>query len=137
METMEVLASRILLHPSEIERSHRFYRDTLGLAVYREFGNDDAPGLVFFLGNGFLEVSGHSAHPSGGAVAIWIQVRDVQLEHQRLLAAGVAVIREPQKEPWGLVEMWIMDPDGVRIVLVEIPSDHPLRRDQRQTLADA
>ena len=69
-------------------------------------------------------------------MAIWIQVRDVQLEHQRLLAEGVTVLRKPQMEPWGLLEMWITDPDGVRIVLVEIPSDHPLRRDQRRSLED-
>ncbi len=86
MENMEVLGSRILLHPSEPERSHRFYRDTLGLAIYREFGSRDAPGLVFFLGNGFLEVSGRSTDPQGSALAIWIQVRDVQLEHDRLRA---------------------------------------------------
>jgi len=41
------------------------------------------------------------------------------------------VLREPRLEPWGLREMWIEDPDGVRLVLVEIPDDHPLRRDQR------
>ncbi|HEU0127753.1 MAG TPA: VOC family protein, partial [Pseudonocardiaceae bacterium] len=34
-------------------------------------------------------------------------------------------------EPWGLHEMWITDPDGLRLVLVEIPPDHPLRSDQR------
>ena len=128
---MEVLASRILLRPAEPERSHRFYRDTLGLAIYREFGSRDAPGLVFFLGNGFLEVSGRSADPLASALAIWIQVRNVEVEHRRLHAAGVPVIREPRLEPWGLVEMWIADPDGVRIVLVEVPEDHPLRRDQR------
>jgi hypothetical protein len=27
--------------------------------------------------------------------------------------------------------MWIEDPDGVRIVLVEVPADHPLRRGPR------
>jgi len=27
--------------------------------------------------------------------------------------------------------MWIEDPDGLRIVLVEVPADHPLRRDTR------
>jgi len=32
---------------------------------------------------------------------------------------------------WGLTEMWIQDPDGIRIVLVEVPADHPLRRDPR------
>ncbi|HET9778134.1 MAG TPA: VOC family protein [Propionibacteriaceae bacterium] len=128
---MEVLGSRILLRPSEPERSRRFYRDTLGLAVYREFGHPDDPGLVFFLGGGFLEISGRSAHAPGNGLAIWIQVRDVAAEHRRLLDAGVSVVRGPQHEPWGLVEMWIEDPDGVRIVLVEVPQDHPLRRDNR------
>jgi hypothetical protein len=34
-----------------------------------------------------------------------------------------------------LIEMWIQDPDGVQIVLVEVPADHPLRRDPRGTSA--
>jgi hypothetical protein len=29
--------------------------------------------------------------------------------------------------------MWIEDPDGVRLVLVEVPADHPLRRDPRSS----
>jgi uncharacterized glyoxalase superfamily protein PhnB len=65
---------------------------------------------------------------------IWLQVRDVRAEHARLAAAGVRVLREPETEPWGLIEMWIEDPDGVRIVLVEVPADHPLRRDVRSSL---
>jgi predicted enzyme related to lactoylglutathione lyase len=62
---------------------------------------------------------------------IWIQVRDVRAEHARLAAAGVRVIRGPVTGPWGLVEMWIEDPDGIRIVLVEIPAGHTPRRDLR------
>jgi predicted enzyme related to lactoylglutathione lyase len=103
----------------------------LGLAVYREFGPPEHLGVVFFLGNGFLEVSGQSTNSPGNGLGIWIQVRDVEAEQQALLAAGVTVLRDPQLEPWGLVEMWIKDPDGVPIVLVEVPADHPLRRDQR------
>ena len=131
---MDVLSSRILLRPSSLDRSRRFYRDLLGLAICREFGPPDDPGLVFFLGQGLLEVSGHAAGPPGRSVLIWIQVRDVHAEHARLSAAGVPVVREPVAEPWGLIEMWIEDPDGVRIVLVEVPADHPLRRDPRPTL---
>ncbi len=131
MGSMEVLGSRVLLRPTELARSHRFYRDTLGLAIYREFGSQDAPGLVFFLGNGLLEVSGRATEPPGDAIALWIQVRDIRDEHRRLVGAGVTVLREPRREVWGLEEMWIADPDGVRIVLVEIPKDHPLRRDRR------
>jgi uncharacterized glyoxalase superfamily protein PhnB len=62
---------------------------------------------------------------------IWLQVRDVHAEHERLAAAGVRVLRAPAVESWGLIEMWLEDADGVRIVLVEIPADHPLRRDPR------
>ena len=127
---MEVLSSRVLLRPSDPARSRAFYRDVLGLAVYREFGPPDDPGLVFFLGNGLLEVAGRSEEPPGG-LALWLQVRDVAAEHSRLRAAGVPVVQEPRQEPWGLVEMWVADPDGVLIALVEVPEDHPLRRDRR------
>ena len=128
---MEVLSSRILLRPADLDRSRRFYRDVLGLAVYREFGPVDDPSVVFFLGQGLLEVSGHGPGPAGESVMIWLQVRDVRDEHSRLATAGVRVLREPTVEPWGLIEMWIEDPDGVRIVVVEVPADHPLRRDLR------
>ena len=128
---MDVLSSRILVRPSDLDRSHHFYRDVLGLAIYREFGPPDDPGVVFFLGPGLLEVSGHAAGPPGHSVMIWIQVRDVRAEHARLAAAGVPIIRGPATEPWGLTEMWIQDPEGIQIVLVEVPADHPLRRDPR------
>jgi catechol 2,3-dioxygenase-like lactoylglutathione lyase family enzyme len=128
---MEILSSRVLLRPADLDRSRRFYRDALGLAVYREFGPAEDPGVVFFLGQGLLEVSGPGPGSSGGPVMLWLQVRDVRAEHARLTAAGVHVLREPVDEPWGLTEMWIEDPDGVRIVVVEVPADHPLRRDPR------
>lgn len=126
---MDVLSSRILLRPRDLDRSRHFYRDVLELAVYREFGDPANPGMVFFIGGGFLEVSGRGA-PSGD-VAIWLQVRDVDAEHRRLVARGVDIARPPLDEPWGLREMWIADPDGVQLVLVEIPQTHPLRRDTR------
>jgi predicted enzyme related to lactoylglutathione lyase len=132
---VDVLSSRILLRPADLGRSRRFYRDVLGLAICREFGSVDDPGVVFFLGPGFLEVSGRSPASPGRSLMIWIQVRDVHAEHERLSDAGVRVRQEPRTEPWGLIEMWIEDPDGVRIVLVEVPADHPLRRDVRSKSA--
>jgi predicted enzyme related to lactoylglutathione lyase len=127
---MEVLSSRILLRPTDLARAHAFYGDVLGLAVHREFGLPDHRGVVYFTGNGLLEVSGHDEHPPRG-LALWLQVRDVVREHERLAGAGVTVTQPPRREPWGLVEMWIEDPDGVRIAVVEVPEEHPLRRDMR------
>jgi catechol 2,3-dioxygenase-like lactoylglutathione lyase family enzyme len=127
---VDVLSSRLLLHSPDPARAQAFYRDVLGLAVYREFGPPEHPGLVFFLGNGLLEVTGGGEGTPAG-VALWLQVRDAAAEYDRLVAAGVPGLREPRHEPWGLLEGWVADPDGVRIALVEVPADHPLRRDQR------
>ncbi|MGX1268185.1 VOC family protein [Streptomyces phaeoluteigriseus] len=124
---VHVLSSRILLHPTDPERSRAFYGEQLGLPVYREFGTGPERGTVYFLGGGFLEVSGRAQTPPDPAVRLWMQVPDVAAAHEELTATGVRIDRPPVKEPWGLVEMWIADPDGTPIVLVEVPADHPLR----------
>lgn len=128
---MEILSSRVLLTPSDAARARHFYGEVLGLATYREYGPVDDPGVVFFAGQGLLEVSTSSSTARSRGAAIWMQVRDVRAERQRLERAGVPIAREPQEEPWGLVEMWIEDPEGLPIALVEVPASHPLRRDTR------
>lgn len=124
---MQVLSSRVLVRPTDPEKSTAFYRDVLGLAIYRTFPG----GTVFFLGQGFLEVSGHGDGPASPAVSVWMQVRDLAAAVAELAERGVTPDREPRQEPWGLHECWISDPDGLRIVLVEVPEDHPIRTDVR------
>ena len=125
---MDVLSSRVLLHPTDPERSRVFYRDTLGLAIYREFGSGPDRGTVFFLGGGFLELSGRAAAPPAPGMALWLQVRELAAVRRELAERGVPILGEPKREPWGLLEMWIADPDGLRICIVEVPAEHPLRR---------
>ncbi|MFC3571902.1 VOC family protein [Streptomyces yaanensis] len=124
---VHVLSSRTLLRPTDPERSRAFYGEKLGLQVYREFGTGPERGIVYFLGGGFLEVSGRGDAPPSPALKLWLQVPDVTVAHEELVGAGVTIVRPPVKEPWGLIEMWIEDPDGTQIVLVEIPAEHPLR----------
>jgi catechol 2,3-dioxygenase-like lactoylglutathione lyase family enzyme len=124
---MEILSSRLILRPRHRERSLRFYRDVLGLAIAREFPG----GTVFFLGQGYLELSGEGGTGPSSDQVLWLQVRDLQREFTRLRDLGVTVLAEPARQPWGLDEAWIADPDGMRIVLVEVPADHPLRVDVR------
>jgi catechol 2,3-dioxygenase-like lactoylglutathione lyase family enzyme len=124
---VEVLSSRVLLHPADLERSLRFYGDTLGLAVYREYGSGPDRGVVFFLGGGFLELSGSGGSPDG-SIGLWLQVRDLDVTERDLRARGVEIERPAERKPWGLCELWARDPDGVRLVIVEVPEDHPLRR---------
>ncbi|MDT0473111.1 VOC family protein [Streptomyces sp. DSM 41014] len=127
---VHVLSGRILLRPVDPERSRDFYGGRLGLAVAREFGTGPERGTVYFLGGGFLELSGRSDTPASrdsSSARLWLQVEDVAAAHEELTAKGVEIARPPVREPWGLIEMWITDPDGTPIVLVEIPPEHPLR----------
>ena len=125
---MEVLSSRILLRPRDLERSLRFYKEALGLAVFREWGEGQSRGVVFFLGAGLLEVSGSSAEPASEAVRLFLQVRDLRSVRDFLANRGVAIEEEPEVKPWGLFEMVARDPDGLALVFVEVPPEHPLRR---------
>ncbi|MFF1486722.1 VOC family protein [Streptomyces sp. NPDC058319] len=124
---VHVLSSRVLIRPTDPERSRVFYGERLGLAVHREFGTGPERGTVYFLGGGFLELSGRSEVPPSTAVRLWLQVEDLDAADAELRAAGVEIVRPPVREPWGLIEMWIADPDGVPVVLVEVPAEHPLR----------
>ncbi|MCM2415682.1 VOC family protein [Streptomyces sp. RKAG290] len=124
---VHVLSSRVLLRPTDPDRSRAFYGEALGLPVYREFGTGPERGTVYFLGGGFLELSGRGDAPPAPGMQLWLQVADVRAAYEEVSARGVEVLRPPQREPWGLDEMWISDPDGVRIAVVEVPADHPLR----------
>ena len=123
---MEILASRMLLRPADYPASLAFYRDALGLAIAREYPG----GTVFYAGQSLIEVAGHGG-PQTTSAALWLQVRDVYTTQQELTDRGVQIASEARQEPWGLHELHITDPDGVTLIFVQIPANHPLRRDGR------
>jgi catechol 2,3-dioxygenase-like lactoylglutathione lyase family enzyme len=118
---MQVLSSRVILHVADLATSRRFYERVVGLHIYREWG----VGLAYFLGGGFLEVSEGS--PSG-ATTLWLQLPTLRGVEDELAAAGVPVRKPTEVMPWGLIELWVDDPDGNEVRFVEVPDDHPLRR---------
>ncbi|MBI2710559.1 MAG: VOC family protein [Actinobacteria bacterium] len=127
---MEVLSARLLLAPSDLDAGIAWYTGVLGLRTYREYGTGGRrTGVVLFLGGGFLELTGPRAGAAAGPAGpvLWLQVPDVDAEHERLVAAGAHVAAAPETMPWGLRECWVSDPDGTRIVLVEVPEGHPIR----------
>ncbi|MFB1295851.1 VOC family protein [Mycobacterium sp. pW049] len=127
---MEILASRVLFRPKDYERSIAFYRDGIGLAIAREY----AGGTVFYAGQSLVEIAGHGG-PADGAPpfpgALWLQVRDLAAAQDTLRGRGIEIAREARREPWGLHEMHVVDPDGITLIFVQVPDDHPLRRDSR------
>jgi catechol 2,3-dioxygenase-like lactoylglutathione lyase family enzyme len=151
---MEILASRVLFRPADYQRSVTFYRDAIGLAIAREYG----AGTVFYAGQSLIELAGHGGQersdpgdghggqersdPGDGhggqerstssfPGALWLQVRDAYATQTELLSRDVPIAREATEEPWGLHEMHVTDPDGVTLIFVQVPENHPLRRDTR------
>ena len=124
---MEVLSSRVLYRSTDFDVLRRFYEQTLGLHPYREYGAlGEVLGVVYFLGGGHLEITrGDTPSPS---ITLWLQVRDVRAEEDRLRGAGVEVVKGVEQMPWGLIESWVRDPEGNELRLVEVPEHHPLRR---------
>jgi catechol 2,3-dioxygenase-like lactoylglutathione lyase family enzyme len=87
---MEVLASRLILHPSDMAQSRQFYEQVLGLRIFHEYGNGRAVvGVVYFLGGGFLELSGATPGRANGFSTLWLQVPDVSREETCLRGLGV------------------------------------------------
>jgi catechol 2,3-dioxygenase-like lactoylglutathione lyase family enzyme len=124
---MEVLSGRVILRPVDLERSLHFYGETLGLKIYREYGTGSGRGVVFFIGGGYLEITGRAPEVDVDKLSLWLQVPDLDRVHKKLAEAGIDIVDPPERKPWGLEEMWIRDPDGLTIVIVQVPEDHPLR----------
>lgn len=121
-----MLSSRVLVRTETLTASVAWWRDTLGLSIAREYGADGVvAGVVFFCGGSMLEFSAHGSEPA--SVVLWLQVSDVDAEADRLIAAGVTHEGRPTRMPWGLIEWRISSPEGVHLVLVQVPEDHPLR----------
>ena len=80
------------------------------------------------LGGGLLELSRSAGRVTDDKLSLWLQIRDVDAEFARLSAEGVETVEAPVRQPWGLREARVRDPDGLMLVLVEIPPDHPMRR---------
>jgi catechol 2,3-dioxygenase-like lactoylglutathione lyase family enzyme len=132
---LDVLSSRVLLRPADFDASVRFYDDVVGLSRSREFGDPPGRGIVYFLGGGELELTetppGADPGPRPAGFRLWLRVPDAQSAYDRLARLGAHVLAEPARQPWGLIEGSVADPDGVELVIVEVPCDHPMRRDPR------
>jgi catechol 2,3-dioxygenase-like lactoylglutathione lyase family enzyme len=127
---MEVLASRVLLRPRDLDAATAFYEGQVGLTRFREWGAPGHRGVVYFLGGGYLELTEGGGDIAPAGVRLWLQVADAHAARDELAARGVAIDAEPERKPWGLIELSVRDPDGLELVIVETPLDHPLRRRQ-------
>jgi hypothetical protein len=94
---------------------------------------------VFYAGQSLIELASHGAPAESGGPfpgALWLQVRDAYGTQAELEGRGVPIAREVRREPRGLHELHVTDPDGVTLIFVQVPDTHALRRDPRLTAGE-
>ncbi|MBI3515149.1 MAG: VOC family protein [Proteobacteria bacterium] len=102
--------SAITLATHDMARAVAFYA-ALGFGL--KFGGPGAPFSSFHAGRGYLNLT---AEPAARAWSWWgraiFYVDDVDAQHARALAAGLAPEFAPRDAPWGERYFHITDPDG-------------------------
>ena len=73
---------------------------------------------------GLAVVGPDHANLLGRPTGIGLAVDDLEAEHARLEAQGVAFTRPPERQPWGGFMALLADPDGNTLYLDEVSAAH-------------
>jgi len=86
----------------DLERSVGFYRDTLGLSLLQ---SDAKHGYASFAAGpiqlGLAVAGADHEELVGRLTGVGLAVADLEAEHARLVALGVAFAMPPARQPWG------------------------------------
>ena len=113
------------VYVSALEPALDFYGEKLGLVLAMQ---DAEHGYASFdagpIRLGVAVASGEQAELVGGMTGIGLVVDDLEDEHARLSALGVAFPMAPARQPWGGFMALVSDPDGNQLYLDEVSAAH-------------
>ena len=118
----------VALVTTDVERAATFYTGVLGLQEMARLETSHSGTLIFvgvgettieLFGGGKVKASGEGNEV--GFKHICLLVDDVDAEHARLKARGVAFDMEPATVESGLRICFLRDPDGNRVELMQRP----------------
>lgn len=133
MSTLQVLELRIALTTEDFDRLTSFYREGLGLEPAQIWPEDQGRALVLDMGKATLEIFDEKQADTidqievgrrvSGRFRFALQVPDLEIATERLLAHGATLVHDPIVTPWGDQNVRFQDPDGMQITLYQAP-DH-------------
>lgn len=115
---MHGMELRIVRRTDHFDQACQFWGDLLGCPVTREWPADEHQGRGRIFGYGdtarveFIELA--EPGPVTG-IALGVQVADADAVHERMVAAGVAIVRPPTDQPWGHRNVTVTDPSGIEV----------------------
>lgn len=125
--------SHIVMPVADLDAALAFYRDLLGLEVVVRLDPDDsgpdgsiAAGLniagMLLPGGTMLELVEGMQEPRAGSTVVALNVADVKAAQHEVEAAGVTPSMPPTEVTPGITMMFLTDPDGRTVELVEFAS---------------
>jgi methylmalonyl-CoA/ethylmalonyl-CoA epimerase len=128
-----ILELRVALTTSDYERLVKFYCEGLGLEPSAIWNNDGGKALILDMGKATLELFDEkqaevidkleAGQRVSGQIRFALQVPDLKLAMERLLAHGATLVHEPVMTPWGDYNVRLQDPDGMQVTIFQ--SSHP------------
>ncbi len=125
-----ILELRIALTASDYERSVKFYCDGLGLEPAAIWNNGEGHALMLEMGKATLEVFDEAQAETidqleagkriSGQIRFALQVPDLKIAMERLIAHGATLVHPPVTTPWGDYNVRLQDPDGMQITLFQV-----------------
>jgi len=129
--TSPVLQFRVALTTQDYDRLLKFYAEGLGLEPELAWDNEQGRGAILSLGKATLEIFNEQQAATvdrieagqrvSGTVRLAMQVPDLQVAMQRLIANGAVLVHPPVLTPWEDTNVRLQDPDGMQITLFQSP----------------
>ena len=125
-----ILELRVALTAKDYERSVKFYCDGLGLEPAALWNNGGGQALILDMGKATLEVFDEAQAETidqieagkriSGQIRFALQVPDLKIAMEKLLAHGAILVHPPVTTPWGDYNVRLQDPDGMQITLFQV-----------------
>jgi catechol 2,3-dioxygenase-like lactoylglutathione lyase family enzyme len=121
---------RVALTVRDFDRSVKFYCEGLGIEPAAIWNNDGGQALMLNMGNATLEVFDErqaevidqleAGERVSGQIRFALQVPELKVAMNRLLAHGATLVHPPVFTPWGDHNVRLQDPDGMQITLFQV-----------------
>jgi methylmalonyl-CoA/ethylmalonyl-CoA epimerase len=128
-----VFELRVVLTVSDYDRSVKFYCGGLGIEPSALWNNGDGQALILDMGKATLEIFDEAQAENidkleagtrvSGQIRFALQVPDLKVVMDKLLAHGGTLVHEPVMTPWGDHNVRLQDPEGIQITLFQSPDE--------------
>lgn len=125
-----IFGLRVALTVQDYERSVKFYCEGLGIEPAAIWNNDGGQALMLNMGSATLEIFDErqaqvidqleAEKRVSGPIRFALQVPDLDVALEKLLAHGAILVHPPVVTPWGDYNVRLQDPDGMQITLFQV-----------------